>query len=151
MKTELLEIIEQHKKQGKIIVTCNGSFDILHIGHLEFLEEAKQQGDILIVGINSDASVRRYKGNSRPVFPEEQRLRLVQSLKPVDYAFIFEEDNPIPFLKQLKPDIHANGVEYGKNCIEAKTIRRYGGRIYLITKKTRISTTDIVEKIRNEN
>src|SRR5204862_2624113 len=110
------------KAGGKRIVTLNGSFDLLHVGHLHILREAKRQGDVLIVGLNSDASVRGYKGPARPIIPRAERARMLLALRAVDYVHIFDEAVPMPFLEQVKPNVHVNGSEYGKDCIEAPTV-----------------------------
>src|SRR3989338_3393543 len=100
--SEILKIARKAKRQGLKIVTTNGVFDLLHIGHIRNLEFAKSLGDILIVGVNSDASVRAYKGKNRPIVPEIERALIVASLKSVDYVFIFEEKDPISWLKEIK-------------------------------------------------
>lgn len=145
---EINKNIEEERKNGKTIVTCNGCFDLIHIGHIEFLEEAKSQGDILIVGINSDDYIKNKKGDNRPIFNEEQRMKVLMALKPVDYVFVFDEETPNKFLGELKPDVHVNGAEYGENCVETQVLNTYGGKLHLIKKKTDISTTQILEKLK---
>ena len=147
---EIKEIVEELKGQNKKIVTCNGCFDILHQGHTKFLEEAKHQGDILIVGINSDSSVKENKGPDRPINSEQSRAEALSDLEMVDYIVIFSEKNPIKLLEIIKPDIHCNGVEYGENCIEAETVKKHGGRIYLIKKFKNFSTTNLIKKIKGQ-
>lgn len=132
------------KARGKKIVTTNGCFDILHAGHVKTLTESKAQGDILIVGLNSDDSVRRLKGPTRPVNNEFSRACALAALDCVDYVFIFGEDNPIAFLEVLKPDVHTNSEEYGENCVEAETVKKKSGKIHLIKKIPGISTTKII-------
>jgi len=136
------------RSQGKRIATINGSFDLLHAGHLHILEEARRQGDVLIVGLNSDASVKRYKSADRPLINEADRARMLLALRCVDYVHIFEEDVPMPFLEELKPDVHVNGSEYGADCIEAPVVQKNGGRIYVVEKVPGLSTSAIVDKIR---
>lgn len=136
------------RAQGKRIVTLNGSFDLLHAGHLHILEEAKRQGDVLIVGLNSDASVKRYKSADRPLIPEEERARMLLALRCVDYAHIFDEDVPMPFLEEIRPDVHVNGSEYGADCVEAPTVRKHGGRVHIVEKIPGLSTSQIVAKIK---
>ncbi len=145
---EIEEIVKELKKQRKKIVTCNGCFDILHAGHIKFLTEAKQQGDILIVGLNSDQSVKANKGSSRPINNENDRATVLAALETVDYVTIFNEKTPIQLLERIKPNIHVNGEEYGENCIEAETVRKNGGRIYIINFIKGHSTTDIIKRIR---
>jgi len=146
-REELVKIVNKLRRQGKKIVTTNGVFDILHIGHLAFLEEAKQQGDVLIVCVNSDKSVKKLKGVKRPINDEMKRAQMVAGLGCVDYVTIFDEKDPRELIKAIKPDIHANGQEYGYECIEAEVVREVGGRIYLIKKIEDESTTNIIEKI----
>ena len=147
---ELVKIRDILRHEGKVVVTTNGAFDILHAGHIKALEESKEQGDALIVGINSDASVKRYKNEKRPFIPENDRAVLVAALSCVDYVFIFDEDDPCEFLKTLKPDIHTNSEEYGEDCVEAKVLDENNGRLYLIKKIPGLSTTEIIEKIKND-
>jgi rfaE bifunctional protein nucleotidyltransferase chain/domain len=135
-------------REGRRIVTCNGSFDLLHFGHLTFLEFARAQGDVLIVGMNSDASIKQYKSPDRPIVPEERRARLLAALEAVDYVHIFSETVPMPFLDIVKPNIHVNGEEYGYDCIEAPTVLRHGGRIVLVPKVAGLSTTELIARIK---
>jgi D-beta-D-heptose 7-phosphate kinase / D-beta-D-heptose 1-phosphate adenosyltransferase len=132
------------RAKGKRIVTVNGSFDILHNGHLYILDEARQQGDVLIVGLNSDASVRAYKGPHRPIVPEGHRADMLLALRMVDYVHVFEEADPIAFLKVIQPDVHVNGSEYGENCIESETVKRGGGRIHIVGRLPDLSTSRLV-------
>lgn len=135
------------KADGQRIVTINGSFDLLHYGHVYILEEARKLGDVLIVGLNSDSSVQSYKGPARPIIPEMERARTLLSLRAVDYVHIFDEPVPMPFLDEIRPDVHVNGSEYGAECIEAETVTRHGGRIHVVQRLDGLSTSDIVEKI----
>jgi D-beta-D-heptose 7-phosphate kinase / D-beta-D-heptose 1-phosphate adenosyltransferase len=130
---------------GKRIVTINGSFDLLHAGHLHIIREASRQGDALIVGLNSDASVRRYKGPSRPLIAEGYRAELLLALRFVDYVHVFDEPDPIAFLEEVRPDVHVNGAEYGAECVEASVVARYGGRLHLVDRIDGLSTTAILE------
>jgi D-glycero-beta-D-manno-heptose 1-phosphate adenylyltransferase len=114
------------RTKGRRIVTINGSFDLLHAGHLFILSQARQQEDVLIVGLNSDASVKGYKGDERPLVSERQRAEMLLALRTVDYVHIFDELNPIAFLNEVKPDVHVNGAEYGADCIESETVRLNG-------------------------
>src|SRR5258705_12005340 len=114
------------KAKGKRIVTNNGSFDILHKGHLHLLNEARQLGDVLIVGLNSDASVRGYKGPDRPIVSERRRAEMLLALRMVDYVHIFDEENPIAFLKEVKPDVHVNSAEYGQGGVASAPVKRHG-------------------------
>lgn len=139
---------EKLRAQGRTIVTCNGSFDLFHYGHLCFLEEAKKQADVLIVGLNSDSSIKQYKSPLRPVICQEQRAALLSALSIVSYVHIFDETVPMPFLEVVKPNVHVNGLEYGEDCIEAPTVKKYGGRIHLMPKVAGLSTTGLIAKIK---
>ena len=144
---EIAVIRNRAKKAGKTVVTTNGSYDIIHSGHVRSLEESKLQGDILIVGINSDKSVRQYKSKDRPIISEKDRAIMVAGLGCVDYVFLFDETTPMAFLEKIKPDIHANGADYGVNCIERPTVEKYGGKLYILKKYSDISTSKIINKI----
>ncbi len=133
---------------GKKIVTVNGSFDLLHAGHVHILEEARRQGDVLIVGLNSDGSVRAYKGEKRPIVPEEERARMLLALRAVDFVHVFDETVPMPFLAEIRPNVHVNGSEYGPDCIEAPLVKENGGRIHVVEKIPGLSTSGLLKKIR---
>jgi D-beta-D-heptose 7-phosphate kinase/D-beta-D-heptose 1-phosphate adenosyltransferase len=143
----LARLAEDLRARGRRIVTTNGTFDLLHAGHLAFLEEARRQGDVLVVGVNSDASVRTNKGPDRPVMPEEQRAQLIMSLRPVDYVHIFDEPDPRAFIAALKPDVHVNGTEYGEDCIERSTVLEHGGRLHLVDRIPGLSSSDLGRRL----
>jgi D-beta-D-heptose 7-phosphate kinase / D-beta-D-heptose 1-phosphate adenosyltransferase len=132
------------RAKGKRIVTVNGSFDILHNGHLHILNEARRQGDALIVGLNSDASVRGYKGPSRPIVPERRRAEMLLALRMVDYVHVFDEPDPIAFLKEVRPDVHVNGSEYGEHCIERDIVTCGGGELYIVNRIPGLSTSGLL-------
>ena len=136
------------RASGKTLVTTNGCFDILHAGHVKYLSEAKCCGDILVVGVNSDESVRRIKGPSRPLQGEKDRILLIASLRVVDAAFIFYEDDPRTFLEFLRPDVHVKGGDYGADLLEREVVERFGGKIRIIPFVKGYSTTSLLEKIR---
>ena len=148
-KQEIEKIVEKLKKQGKKIVTTNGVFDILHIGHIRTFEEAKKQGDILIVGLNSDSSVKKIKGPERPINNENDRAEVLAALEIIDYIVIFEEETPIKLLELIKPDVHVKYEDYGKGMIEAETVKKYSGKIFLTKKIKGYSTTDIIKRMKN--
>jgi D-beta-D-heptose 7-phosphate kinase/D-beta-D-heptose 1-phosphate adenosyltransferase len=145
----LAQLAATLRAKGKRIATINGSFDILHNGHLHILNEARQRGDVLIVGVNSDASVRSYKGPSRPMVPERGRAEMLLALRMVDYVHIFDEPDPIAFLKELKPDIHVNGAEYGEACVESETVRRGGGEIHIVSRIPGLSTSGLINALKS--
>ena len=143
---ELNELLNTLK--GKKIVFTNGCFDILHIGHVKYLKESKKFGDILIVGLNSDSSVKRLKGESRPINNEQDRAGVLDELKSVDYVVIFKEDSPVNLLNIIKPDIYTKGADYTVETLpEAKTVITNGGRIEFISFVEGKSTTNIIKKI----
>jgi D-beta-D-heptose 7-phosphate kinase/D-beta-D-heptose 1-phosphate adenosyltransferase len=148
-RAQLAPLAQTLKAQDKRIVTINGSFDLLHGGHAHILEEARAQGDVLIVGLNSDASVRAYKGAQRPIIPETQRARMLLALRAVDYVHIFEEAVPMPFLSEIKPQVHVNGSEYGPDCVEAPMVKANGGRVHIVAKIPGLSTSEILARIRS--
>ncbi|MCS7201356.1 MAG: D-glycero-beta-D-manno-heptose 1-phosphate adenylyltransferase [Dictyoglomus sp.] len=147
-KIELKKIIENLKKQGKIIVFTNGCFELLHPGHIEILEKAKSLGDILIVGINSDNSVKEIKGEKKLILDEKSRLRIISSLEVVDYVVLFDEKTPENLISELKPDIHVKGGDYKiEDLPEAKIVEDYGGKVFIFPLLEGFSTTKIIEKI----
>ncbi|WP_408634693.1 D-glycero-beta-D-manno-heptose 1-phosphate adenylyltransferase [Pseudoleptotrichia goodfellowii] len=140
--------IEELKKGGKKTVFTNGVFDILHIGHLTYLEEARNLGDVLIVGVNSDASVKVNKGDKRPINSEKNRAEMLSGLKFVDYTVIFDEKTPEKLLDLLKPDIHVKGGDYKKEDLpETKIVEKNGGEVKILSFVDSFSTTDIINKI----
>jgi len=158
--TDALRLVPRHglaplaatlRAKGKRIVTINGSFDILHNGHLHILNEARRRGEVLIVGLNSDASVRNYKGPARPIVPERQRAEMLLALRMVDYVHIFDEADPIAFLREINPDVHVNGSEYGEACIESQTVKRGGGTIHIVNRIPGLSTSGIVERVQSDS
>lgn len=147
-KRELIKTVASLRRQGKTIVTTNGSFDILHAGHLYLLEKAKRLGDVLIVGLNSDFSIKKYKSKDRPIIAQKFRAALLCAIEYVDYIYIFNETNPIKFLEIVRPDVHVNSAEYGKDCIEAPIVKKNGGELVMIRRnKDLLSTTVIIKKI----
>lgn len=134
------------KKAGKTIVSTNGCFDLVHAGHLKLLREAKRAGDALIVGLNSDSSVKKLKGRDRPVFSEKERARLLLSLEYVDYVVIFRERDCINFVRKVKSDVHVKDAEYGPHPIEEDVVRKNGGKLLFIDKVEGLSSTNIINK-----
>ena len=147
-RSALRQLAATLRAKGKRLVTINGSFDILHNGHLHILNEAHRQGDVLIVGLNSDRSVAAYKGPERPIVPERRRAEMLLALRMVDYVHIFDELDPIAFLKELNPDVHVNGSEYGEDCIESETVKRGGGRVHVVDRLPGLSTSNLVGGLR---
>ncbi len=146
-RSMLSQLAATLRAKGKRIVTINGSFDILHNGHLYILNEARKRGDVLIVAVNSDASVKSYKGPNRPIVPERRRAEMLLALRMVDYVHIFDEPDPIAFLNEVRPDVHVNGSEYGENCIESETVRRGGGTIHIVSRIAELSTSGLIASV----
>lgn len=141
--------VAELKREGKTIVTLNGSFDLLHPGHLEMIYQASCQGDVLFMLLNTDASIQAYKSPERPINPLEVRLQMIAALEMVDYVSWFSELDPIKVLNVIKPDVHANGSEYGENCIEAEVVKQNGGRIHIIQLIGGYSSTNLIKKIKS--
>lgn len=142
------KLIEELKNNGKKVVFTNGCFDILHVGHLRYMNEAKKQGDFLVVGVNSDASVKRLKGESRPINNENDRAEMLSGLKAVDMTVLFEEDTPIELIDALKPSIHVKGGDYRKEDLpETVIVEKHGGEVRILNFVEGKSTTNIVNKI----
>lgn len=135
------------RKNGKTIATINGSFDLLHAGHLHILFEAAQVADMLIVALNSDHSIKQYKSPNRPIHPLEHRLQMMAALEFVDFVTWFDETDPCQTLDLIKPDVHVNGADYGENCLEADTVHTHGGKIHLVSLLPDLSTSSILEKV----
>jgi D-glycero-beta-D-manno-heptose 1-phosphate adenylyltransferase len=147
---ELLPIVERERKAGKTIVFANGAFDLLHVGHTRYLRGAAQVGDILVVALNSDISVRALKGPGRPILPLEERLALVCAIEGVDYVTSFDETKVTRLLLMLKPDFHAKGTDYTKdNVPEVDDVRSYGGNVAITGDPKDHNTTDIIGKIKS--
>jgi D-beta-D-heptose 7-phosphate kinase/D-beta-D-heptose 1-phosphate adenosyltransferase len=147
---ELETLLLDLRRMGKRIVSTNGCFDLLHVGHIRLLTQARQLGDVLIVALNSDASVRRLKGDSRPVIGQEERAELLAALTVVDYVAIFEEDTPEQVLERLKVDIHVKGGDYSAEGLpEAKVVQQHGGSVRMVPYVSGYSTSDLITKIRS--
>jgi D-glycero-beta-D-manno-heptose 1-phosphate adenylyltransferase len=145
---QLLDIVKNLKKENKTIVTTNGCFDIIHVGHVRYLKQAKDLGDVLIIALNSDYSVKRLKGPTRPINSENDRAEVLSSLCCVDYVVIFNEDTPAELLSKIKPDIHVKGGDYDINTLpEAPVIKKAGGKIVFIPFVEGKSTTNIINNI----
>lgn len=147
-REDLQNLLKKLRKDGKTIVTTNGCFDILHVGHVRYLEETKKHGDILIVALNSDKSVKSIKGEGRPINTELDRAEVLNALKSVDYVVLFDEDSPVNLLAEIKPDVHTKGADYNIDTLpEAKIIIDNGGRLEFIQFVPGKSTTSTIEKI----
>jgi D-beta-D-heptose 7-phosphate kinase/D-beta-D-heptose 1-phosphate adenosyltransferase len=146
--TQIKKIISRLQAKGKKIVFTNGCFDILHYGHVKYLQDAKKLGDFLVIGVNSDASVRRLKGKSRPIIPAKDRLRTLAALGCVDFLVSFPQDTPRELIKSLQPDILVKGADWkGKTIVGSDIVKNYGGKVKTIKFIPGRSTTKLIRKI----
>ena len=149
-RARIVEEAERRRAAGKVIVFANGAFDLLHVGHVRYLEAARREGDWLAVGVNSDASVARAKGPSRPILPETDRAEIVAALGCVDAVVIFPEDSPAELIAALKPDVHAKGTDYTPDSVpERGVVAAYGGRTAIVGDPKDHATSDVIERIRS--
>jgi D-beta-D-heptose 7-phosphate kinase/D-beta-D-heptose 1-phosphate adenosyltransferase len=140
---------EEYRKTGRTIVFTNGCFDILHMGHITYLNEARGHGDVLIVGVNTDASIRRLKGPSRPIIPEIERSHVLASLECVDHVVLFDEDTPLELIQSIRPDILVKGADYTREQVVGHDIvESYGGEVRLIPVVGSLSTSAIIDRIK---
>lgn len=144
---DLDAFVKSIRDKGLTIATLNGSFDLMHAGHLHMIYEASQVADVLIIALNSDASIQKYKSVDRPIIPLDNRLQMMAALGFVTYVTWFDETDPRRILSQIRPDVHVNGAEYGENCIEAATVKQHGGRIHIVELVPGLSTSQIIKKI----
>jgi rfaE bifunctional protein nucleotidyltransferase chain/domain len=148
---DAVAFIAERRARGETIVFTNGVFDLLHPGHVKYLQDARALGDALIVGVNSDASVRRNKGPSRPINPEAERAEMLAALAAVDAVVIFDEDTPAEIVRALQPDILVKGADWAADQIVGRdTVEARGGRVIRIPLEQGHSTTAIVERVRRD-
>ncbi len=147
-RSELKTEVDRLKREGKKVIFTNGCFDILHAGHTRYLREAKKLGDVLVLALNSDSSVRSIKGEKRPIVPETERAEVVASLASVDYVTIFDELTPLELIEFLQPDVIVKGGDWAeKDIVGAETVRRWGGRVAIMPEIKGASTTNVIEKV----
>ena len=145
---ELQALRAEYRRSGKAVVFTNGCFDILHAGHVRYLAEARAQGDVLIVGLNSDASVRALKGDARPVNPAPDRAEVVAALRSVDHVVVFDEATAEELVRQLRPDVYVKGGDYSLETLpEAAIVASYGGRTALVPLVPGRSTTRVIQRL----
>jgi D-beta-D-heptose 7-phosphate kinase/D-beta-D-heptose 1-phosphate adenosyltransferase len=148
---DITQFLKKLKKDGKQLVFTNGCFDILHAGHVDYLEKAKQLGDVLIVGINTDASIKKIKGPSRPIVNLSNRMKLLSGLSCVDYIIPFSEDTPLKLIESISPNILVKGADYKEDeIVGAKHVKANGGRVQTIELVPDISTSMIIERIKKD-
>lgn len=146
--TNLKRKVRVLKQKGKHIVFTNGCFDILHLGHIKYLQDAKNKGDYLVVAVNSDSSVKKIKAKNRPVIGEGDRLKTIAALASVDFVVLFNEDNPLKLIEVLKPDILIKGADWDKKkIIGADFVESYGGKVITVNLVKGRSTSALIEKI----
>ncbi|MDR0902585.1 MAG: D-glycero-beta-D-manno-heptose 1-phosphate adenylyltransferase [Opitutaceae bacterium] len=143
MKTEMAAL----HAAGKKVVFTNGAFDILHLGHLTYMTFARRQGDCLVVGLNSDASVKRYKGDKRPIVPEQERATMLAGLKCVDYVVLFDEDEPKELIAHILPDVLVKGEDWAHYVSGRDIVEAHGGKVVLAKMVEGRSTTNVIKKI----
>jgi len=150
----LLAARERFRRAGRVVVWTNGCFDLLHPGHVASLQAARKLGDVLVVGLNSDASVRANKGPARPILTQAERAAMLAALECVDYVLVFDEPTPAAALARLQPDIHCKGAEYapphGRPVPERAVVEGYGGRIEYLPLVPGVSTTELLKRIREK-
>ena len=145
---EIKNILALHRSSRKSVVFANGCFDLLHVGHIRYLEAARSQGDLLVVGLNGDESVRALKGPGRPLMNEQERAEIVAALECVNYVIIFREVTADGILRELKPDVHTKGTDYTEATVpERQTVLSYGGRIAIVGDPKDHSTREFLERI----
>jgi rfaE bifunctional protein nucleotidyltransferase chain/domain len=145
----LREKLAEHKRRGKRIVFANGCFDTLHVGHIRYLEGARREGDVLVVGVNADSSVCNLKGPGRPILDENARAQLVAALRCVDYVVLFAEPNVEALLEELRPDAHAKGTDYTADTVPERAVAaRLGIRVAIVGDRKDHSTRELLESIR---
>lgn len=151
-RSELDAVLSELRKDGKTVVTTNGCFDILHVGHVRYLQKTKTFADISLVALNSDVSVKKIKGPDRPINNENDRAEILCALSCVDYVVLFDESSPEQLLVEIKPDVHTKGADYTVETLpEAKSIMENGGRIEFISFVEGKSTTSVIEKISQQS
>ncbi len=147
-RDDLAAVVNAAKRKGSRIVFANGCFDVLHVGHIRFLEAAKALGDLLIVGVNSDEQTRRLKGEGRPLAPQDQRAQIVSALAAVDFVTIFDEPTVQQLLLALRPDIHAKGTDYTEDTVpERDVVRSFGGQLAIVGDPKNHSSSEIIDKV----
>ncbi len=148
-REELKELVESDRAAGRTVALANGCFDLLHVGHVRYLEAAAAEADRLVVAINDDGSVARLKGEGRPVLPEADRAELVGGLRAVDYVVLFSEPTVAGLLDELRPDVHCKGTDYTADTVpEREVVRAYGGRVAIVGDPKDHSTRDLLSRIR---
>lgn len=143
----LLDAVEHERSLGRSIAFANGIFDLLHVGHIRYLQAAAATADILVVGVNGDGSTRKLKGEGRPIVPELERAEIVAAIRGVSYVILFEDASPGALIARLRPDIHCKGTDYTAESVpEGEIVRAYGGRVLIVGDPKEHSTTEMIER-----
>lgn len=151
-RARLVERVAAERRDGRTIAFANGVFDLLHVGHVRYLEAAAQEGDVLVVAVNDDDSVRQLKGEGRPILTAEHRATLVAALRCVDFVVVFPEPTVGPLLEALRPDVHCKGTDYTVDSVpERAVVAAYGGRTAIVGDPKDHSTRDLLSRIANES
>ena len=146
---DLRRHVEAARAAGRTVAFANGCFDMLHVGHVRYLEGARAEADVLVVGVNGDGSVRRLKGEGRPILPESDRALLVAAVRAVDHVVVFQEDDVSQLLLALRPDVHCKGTDYTPDTVpEREVVRSYGGRVAIVGDPKRHDTRVLLDQIR---
>ena len=141
--------LRKERARGHTIAFANGCFDVLHVGHIRYLQDAKKQADVLVVGVNGDASVRELKGEGRPVMPANERAEIIAAIEGVDYVTVFDERSPARLLGVLQPDVQCKGTDYTPDSVpESDVVRAYGGRVAIVGDPKEHSTSELLKRMR---
>ncbi len=151
-EAQLADALERERAAGKRIAWANGVFDVLHVGHVRYLQDAAKVADVLVVGVNGDESVRMLKGPDRPLMPQDERAEIVDAIRGVTYVTIFDEKSPARLLETLKPDFQCKGTDYTADSVpEAEIVRAYGGKVVIVGDPKDHSTTEVLARMRAMN
>jgi rfaE bifunctional protein nucleotidyltransferase chain/domain len=149
-EAELTKALERERSEGHTIAFANGCFDVLHVGHIRYLRDAAKEGDVLVVGVNGDESVRRLKGEGRPVMGEGERAEVIAAIDGVKYVTVFHDESPGRLIGALKPDVQCKGTDYTADSVpEGEVVRSYGGRVAIVGDPKDHSTTEMLRKMRS--
>ena len=148
-EAQLVDALERERASGKRVAFANGCFDVLHVGHIRYLQDAARVADVLVVGVNGDESVRVLKGEGRPVMPENERAEIISAIRGVSYVTIFRESSPSRLLQTLKPDFQCKGTDYTADSVpEAEIVKAYGGRVVIVGDPKDHSTTELLARMK---
>jgi rfaE bifunctional protein nucleotidyltransferase chain/domain len=150
-ESDLITAVDKERRRGRTIAFANGCFDLLHVGHIRYLQDAARQADVLIVGVNGDDSACKLKGPGRPVMAEQERAELISAIRGVSYVTIFREESPARLLGVIRPDVHCKGTDYTSESVpERDVVQSYGGRVAIVGDAKNHSTTEILRRMRDE-